>query len=227
MWEQVGRPCCQNPLPWDPSLKTLRVGAQAGKCPLGRRVGPAPRPWRGRCAVTGALVHPKSSPPRAVALGITQPKERSRARPGGPAEDAAFLCQPAVLSGLCGRRVGGALRWEGSWPRTGESEAGRHLLACPRLSGSSRTYSSGLSAAQCTPRLAQCSHGGLEQGSGGLLWLIPWSRDLRRVTGPQLPHLENGRWSNWQNTSSSLLFNLKKKLKRVGKNVLQIEYQAL
>lgn len=134
MWEQVGRPCCQNPLPWDPSLKTLRVGAQAGKCPLGRRVGPAPRPWRGRCAVTGALVHPKSSPPRAVALGITQPKERSRARPGGPAEDAAFLCQPAVLSGLCGRRVGGALRWEGSWPRTGESEAGRHLLACPRLS---------------------------------------------------------------------------------------------
>lgn len=107
MWEQVGRPCCQNPLPWDPSLKTLRVGAQAGKCPLGRRVGPAPRPWRGRCAVTGALVHPKSSPPRAVALGITSPRR-------GP--EPGLGVQPRMLpfcasQPFCLACVGGV--WEG------------------------------------------------------------------------------------------------------------------
>lgn len=180
MWEQVGRPCCQNPLPWDPSLKTLRVGAQAGKCPLGRRVGPAPRPWRGRCAVTGALVHPKSSPPRAVALGITQPKERSRARPGGPAEDAAFLCQPAVLSGLCGRRVGGALRWEGSWPRTGESEAGRHLLACPRLS----LVLHGHTPVGCLPRSALPAWPSAATGA--------WSRGPGASSGLFLGHVTSG-----------------------------------
>lgn len=72
----------------------------------------------------------------------------------------------------------------------------------------------------------------LAQWLGGILWLTLWSHVASGQSlglsyfGHMWPHPENERWSNFLLFTSQQWF-LKKKPKRLGKSVFQIQSQAI